>query len=226
MAARKIRRSSPRFRNPTPFRSITVLLESQFLAMRFSQSSGAEVRGYILGNTLRAIVEFERHRAAESRVPIPEPPPPPPGTPAAKKPGEPRPTGPPFEPWSGTDIKGRQMQINGDTSKVTLITFWSPKSGAGRRSAENLVKTGDEFRSKGVRAVGMVPSMSAAQLGSYLDDMGLDYPLAFDRGLAAKYGADSSKGTTLVIDSSNHIIASSSDPKEIRATVVKLLSLD
>jgi peroxiredoxin len=186
---------------------------------------GADVHGYVLGNTLPAIVEFERLRALESRVPIPEPPPPPPGTPAAKKAQEARPTGPPFEPWSGTDITGKRIQLGDGNSKVTVVTFWLAQSAPARRSAENLEKTWGEFRRKGVQTVGLVQA-SPSRLGYFMDDMGLDYPVAYDRGLAAKYGADAAKGTTLVIDSSNHIIASTSDPKEIRAAVVKLLSLE
>ena len=55
--------------------------------------------------------------------------------------------------------------------------------------------------------------------------MGLDYPQALDRQrTASKHNADPSKGTTLVIDGSNHIVATTSDPAEIRAAVAKLLS--
>jgi hypothetical protein len=45
-----------------------------------------------------------------------------------------------------------------------------------------------------------------------------------ERRLASKYKADSNKGTTLVIDASNTIVAMSSNPAEIRAAVAKLLS--
>jgi AhpC/TSA family len=188
--------------------------------------AGAEVTGYVLGDSLPAVVEFERKRAAESRVPVPEPPPPPPGDPAAKKTAVDRPTGPPFEPWSGTDVKGKKLQIGGANAKVTLVVFWAPQSASGRRYAEMLSKTGNEFQPKGVKSFGVVPVLPKDRLDFLLDDLNVSYPLAFDKGMSAKYGVDIAKGTTLVIDSSNHIIASSSDPKEIRATVVKLLSLD
>jgi hypothetical protein len=42
--------------------------------------------------------------------------------------------------------------------------------------------------------------------------------------LAAKYNADPAKGTTLVVDASNNVVAISSNPAEIRAAVVRLLS--
>ena len=82
-----------------------------------------------------------------------------------------------------------------------------------------------EFRAKGVKVYGMAQAMSLSKLDFYMDDMGLDYPVALDRqNLAAKYKADASKGTTLVIDAANNIVAISSNPAEIRAAVTKLLS--
>ncbi len=180
------------------------------------------LRGYISDATLPSVVEFERRRALESRVPVPEPPPPPPGV---KKPAAPRPTGPPFAPWSGADIKGRRFRIGDGTAKVTLVTFWSVTSAKGRQAAQELAKAGDEFRAKGLQAYGLVQPIDPGRLGMYLDDMGLDCPVAYDReGLAARYGGDPNKGTTLVIDSGNHIVASSTNPAEIRAMVAKLVS--
>jgi len=184
------------------------------------EKNGDKVRGYVSDTALPAIVEFERKRALESRVAIPEPPPAPP---AEKKAQEPPPTGPPFEPWVGADIKGRRLQIGG--AKVTLLMFWSAPSATARRSARNIMATEAEFRAKGLKLYGMAQPITLSKLGFYMDDMGLDYPVALDhQGLAAKYGTDAGKGTTLVIDSSNHVIAVSSNPTEIRAAVTRLLS--
>jgi len=186
------------------------------------EKNGNTVRGYVSDTTLPAIVEFERTRALESRVPIHEPPPPPA---TAKKLSEARPTGPPFEAWVGVGINGKRLQIGTGDAKITLLTFWSAPSAAARRSASSIMTTEAEFRAKGLKVYGMAQAMNLGKLGYYMDDMGLDYPVALDRqGLAAKYGADANKGTTLVIDASNHIIASSSNPAEIRAAIVKLLS--
>jgi hypothetical protein len=188
------------------------------------RQGGATISGYVLDSALPAIKEFERRLALESRVPLPPVAESAPVATGQKKPPVPL-TGPPFEAWSGVDIKGKRLQIDGSTAKVTLVTFWSAPSAAARRSASSLEITEEQFRAQGVKAFGLVQYMTVGRLGYYLDDMGLNYPIAFDRqGLAAKYNADPSRGTTLVIDASNHIIASSSDPKEIRATVAKLLS--
>jgi hypothetical protein len=186
---------------------------------------GGEIRGFILGTNLPVIQEFERRRSLESRVAIPLPPPTPPAAPGEKKPVPPlAPVGPPFEQWSGVDIKGRRLQIPQDSSRATLVTFWSVESGAARRNVENLKKTEAEFRARGLSSFGFMEG-SAKSANFYLDDMGLDVPQALDRQkLAAKYNADTRKGTTLVLDSSNNVVAISSNPAEIRDAVSRLLS--
>jgi len=184
------------------------------------ERNGDTMRGYVSDGKLPAIVEFERKRALEFHVAMPEPPP---AAPTANKASEL--TGPPFAAWVGADIHGRRLQIGAGDAKVTLLTFWSPPSATARRTARSIMATEAEFRSRGVKVYGMARAMSRAKLDYYMDDMGLDYPVALDsQGLAAKYGADANKGTTLVIDASNHIIASSSNPAEIRAAVATLLS--
>ena len=181
--------------------------------------AGVEIRGFILGNTVPAIQQFERARALETRLAIPGSLPPPGGTGAAIS------TGPPFAPWRGFDVSGKRMEVDPATSKATLVTFWDCESKAAQRNAQNILKTESEFRAKGLKAFGFVEAANAGRAGYYLDDMGLDYPQVLDeRRLASKYKADSNKGTTLVIDASNTIVAMSSNPAEIRAAVAKLLS--
>jgi hypothetical protein len=179
--------------------------------------AGTEVRGFILGATLPAVREFERKRALQSRVTVLAPP--------EKKPARARPTGPPFAPWSGVDTWGKRMGIAPGTAKVTLVIFWACASTPAQRLARDLMKTESEFRAKGLKAFGFVEAPNAERAGYYLDDMGLDYPQALDRQrLAAKYSADPMKGTTLVLDASNNIVAVSSNMAEIRAAVASLLT--
>jgi hypothetical protein len=187
---------------------------------------GAEVRGFILGNTLPVIQEFERRRSLESRIAIPAPPPPPPPAAGEKTTATPlTAVGPPFEPWTGVDIRGKRLQIPQSSSKVTLVTFWSVESGAARRYVDNLRKTESEFRPRGVSSYGFVEAASARRVNEFMDDMGLEAPQALDRQkLAAKYSADVRKGTTLVLDSSNNVVAITSNPAEIRDAVSRLLS--
>jgi hypothetical protein len=123
------------------------------------------------------------------------------------------------------DLSGHRIQIAPSDAKVVLVTFWAAQSAGARRSVEKIMKVEDEFKPQGLRAFGLVQAANAGRASYYLDDMGLDFPQAIDRqSLAAKYNADPMKGTTLVLDSSNHIVASSSNPAEIRAAVAKLLA--
>ncbi len=182
--------------------------------------AGKEVQGFVLGTTLPAVQEFERTRALESRVAVPVAPEPE----KAKQPAI-RPIGPPFQPWTGVDIKGKRLEIAGAGSKVTLVTFWAVESGAARRFVESLKKTEAEFRPKGLRSFGLIEAGSTGRANYYLEDMSLDSPQAYDRqGLAAKYNVDASKGMTLVVDASNNVVAITSNPLEIRAAVTRLLS--
>jgi hypothetical protein len=188
--------------------------------------AGKEVQGFILGSSLAAVQEFERTRALESRVILPAPPPAEPSAAPEKKVLPPMPPiGPPFESWSGVDVKGKRMQITPGSAKVTLVTFWAGGSRSAERLAKNVTKTEGEFREKGLKAYGLMEAPNLSKANYYLDDMGLDYPQALDHGLARKYSADPIKGTTLVIDASNNVVAISSNPTEIRAAVARLLSL-
>ncbi len=184
--------------------------------------SGKEIRGYVVDSKAPVVQEFVRKHALESRVQIPPPPP----ALAAPEPGQRKTlTGPPFEPWSGADINGTRLKIDGGNAKVTLVLLWSSETVGGRRAAVDLMKTESQFRSKGLNAYGLVQAPSKESISYRLDDMGLDYPQAWDRqGTAAKYHAGAG-ATTLVIDSTNHIVLSSSDPAQIRAAVQDVLGL-
>jgi len=184
--------------------------------------SGKEIRGYVIDSKAPVIEEFVRVHALESRVQIPLPP-----APAAPEPGQRKAlTGPPFEPWSGVDMDGKRLKVDGSNAKVTLVLLWSSESAAGRRAATALMRTESQFRSKGLKAYGLVQAPSMESISYRLDDMGLDYPQAWDRqGAAAKYHANAG-GTTLVIDSTNHIVLSSSDATQIRAAVQDVLGLN
>jgi hypothetical protein len=191
-------------------------------AVSVKQVAG-EVRGYILSATLPAIQEFERTRALESRVPLPAA-----SASEEKKAAAPMTAvGPAFQAWSGADLKGKRMQIEPSAAKVTLVTFWAVESGTARRFVGNLMKTESEFRPRGLRSYGFMQVGNPERAKYYLEDLGLDFPQAYDREkLGAKYNADASKGTTLVVDASNRVVAISSNPVEIRAAVARLLSLE
>jgi hypothetical protein len=167
------------------------------------------------------IVEFEKKRALESRVPMQAA-----LQPAtAKKASFPPLPVPPFETWSGASTSGKRMQIAPGGAPVTLVTFWSAQSGAARKFVEHLESTGSQYAAKGMKSFGMVQAPNTGRANYYLEDMGLSSPQALDtQRLAAKYNADPGKGTTLVLDQSNRIVMVSSNLAEIRAAVESLLA--
>lgn len=192
---------------------------------------GRDVQGFALGSTLRAIQAFEQTRELDSRVVIPAPAPPAPAPSADKV--QQRPKGSPLQPslhasfqaWSGVDTRGKPVKIVPADAKVTLVTFWNCESRPAREFAQSLMKTESQFRAKGLRAFGFVEARSRERADYYLDDMGLDYTQTLDRQrLAGIYGADPQKGTTLVIDAANNIVAVSSNREAIRAAIESVLS--
>jgi hypothetical protein len=90
---------------------------------------------------------------------------------------------------------------------------------------ERLNPTASEFKSKGLKSYGVIEASDLGRAHYYLEDMGLDSPQTLDRQrLAAKYSADTMKGTTLVLDELNRIMVVSSDLAAIREAVAILLA--
>jgi hypothetical protein len=190
-------------------------------------SSGAEVRGYVLGNSLPAVQEFERRRALESRIAIPAAPPP-----AAKGPVDktisPEEAGPlagrQFPEWSGVDWNGKPVAIRAD-AKLTIVGFMNPRSKAARLQIVGMSYLMTRFGRQGVRSVGLISGASLFDTKTYMEDLEVSFPLAADRlALAKEFGADTSKGTLLVLDPSRKVIASSTDAKKIQDILAKLLA--
>jgi hypothetical protein len=78
-----------------------------------------------------------------------------------------------------------------------------------------------------LKSFGFMQVNSRERADYYLEDMGLDFPQAYDREkLGSRYNVDTIKGTTLVVDASKRVVAVSSNPAEIRAAVARLLSLE
>jgi hypothetical protein len=195
---------------------------------------GTELHGYVLGSTLPAVEEFERRLAAESRIPAPAPQP---GPEASKPDGirggihedrtieDPGPlAGLQFPSWTGVDMRSRPVAIPG-RGKVTLVVFWRPQSLAARVHAVRIQSLTSKFYDQGLQSVGLIVGASMAATKSSMEDLTLNFPLALDRSsLAREFNVDASHGTTLVLDASGKIVASSSDPRKIQAVVSKLLS--
>jgi hypothetical protein len=77
---------------------------------------------------------------------------------------------------------------------------------------------------RGLRAVGISADPNTSHTRDAVDDMPMSWPQIPDRtGLAKKYGADPKAGTTLVLDSSHHIVAAGLAGPQLEQKVRQLL---
>jgi hypothetical protein len=190
--------------------------------------SGAEVRGYVLGTSLPAVQEFERRRALESRISIPAPPPPAEKE-ASDKTISPEDAGPfagrQFPDWSGVDWNGKHVTMHPGDAKITLVAFVNPRSKAARLQIVGISFIMSKFGNKALKSVGLIEGASLFDTKTYMEDLEVNFPLASDRSSLAKdFGAEPSKGTILVLDSSSKVVASSTDSKKIQSILTKLLA--
>ena len=190
---------------------------------------GKETTGYILGENSPAVQAFVRQREkeaiasfraqdewahlmakqAKARVPAA----------SGSKPTE------VFEDFSARDLTGKSVSLSGLGGRVTLVTFWSPRSPASVNHLASLLPLFNQYKRSGLRAVGISADPKASDTWEALDDVTLGWPQIPDRaGLAKKYGADAKAGTTLVLDSSHHIVAAGLSGPDLEQKVRQLLS--
>lgn len=192
---------------------------------------GQSLTGYVLGNALPSIAAFERDRAkfakaaaeAEARRALAPPP-----TKAVEK--EPAKPADPlisteFEEFSGRDTRGKPISLSGLNGRVTLVTFWSPKSGPSQNQLMNVMPLYNHFRNSGLAAVGVSMDPNSNHINDALDDRTPNWPQMADRtGLAGHYNVDPRAGKTFVLDSSHRIVAAGPMGPEIEKAVRQLLA--
>ncbi len=189
---------------------------------------GREITGYVLGEGLPAVETFVRqrekaavssfegqnrwaHQIAKQAKSVP----------AA---GHNQVASEVFEDFSARDIAGKSISLSGLGGRVTLVTFWSPRSPGSVNQLASLIPVFNQYKHSGLRAVGLSADPNASHVVEALDDITLGWPQIPDRtGLAKKYGADAKAGTTLVLDSSHHIVARGLTGSELEQKVRQLL---
>lgn len=197
------------------------------------RNEGRELRGYVLGECLPAVAAFVRQRenaavasfegqdrlarlaAAQAKlVAKPDP---------AKASAKPDIAGF-FENFSARDTTGKTVSLSGLAGRVTLVTFWSPGSSPSVRQLVAMVPLYNEYKRAGLRAIGISADPNANHAMAALDDIVIGWPQIPDHtGLAKQYGADPRAGTTLVLDSSHHIVAAGPAGPELEQKVRQLL---
>ncbi len=198
---------------------------------------GENLTGYVLGNALPAIREFERQRrgasvaAAEAaaRLALEQA--------AAAKAAAQKATGnepdkpkdplvsTQFADFSGRDSNGKPVNLSAFKGRATLVTFWSPTGGHAEQQVLSSMRLYDEFHRSGLAAVGISMDPNPNRIKSSLDDVSPNWPQVPDRdGLAAHYNIDPRAGKVLVLDASHRIVAAGPMGPDIEKAVRQLLA--
>lgn len=191
---------------------------------------GQTLAGYLLGESLPAVTAFVRLREKESkeaaeaqaRMAL---------TPPAAKDGNKDakaldPNLPShFDDFSWRDVRGKAGSLSGLGGRVTVVTFWPPKSGGSRRELNSVDPLYNELHGKGLAAVGVSMDPNPAHMNDVLDDTNYSWPQVPDRGgLAAQYHVNPRSGETFVLDASHHVVAAGPMGPEIEKAVRQLLA--
>ena len=194
--------------------------------------AGQSLSGYVLGNALPAIREFQsqRERAsvaaseAEARLAL---------APAATKNSAgteaEKPKSPlistKFEDFSGRDSKGKAVSLSGLNGRVTVVTFWSPKSASSQNELMRVMPLYSQLHKNGLAAVGISMDPDGRQIAPALDDRSPNWPqMPDERGLAARYHVDPRAGETFVLDASHRVVAAGPMGPDIVKAVRQLLA--
>jgi peroxiredoxin len=194
---------------------------------------GQNLSGYVLGNALPAIQEFQRQREqasaaaseAQARLALAQ-------ATAAKNSAEPEPGKPKdplisakFEDFSGRDLKGKPVSLSGLNGRVTVVTFWSPTSVSSQNDLMRVMPLYNRLHKSGLAAVGISMDPNGSHIGTALDDRSPTWPQIPDRsGLAAQYNVDARSGKTFVLDASHRVVAAGPMGPEIEKAVRQLLA--
>jgi peroxiredoxin len=203
----------------------------QVTVTRIGQS--ATQKGYLLGEANPAIAEFVHHRQeigaasleAEARL-LAAPPPAP--KPAAVDKGQsagPAPEPEVFQAFSGRDMNGKAVSLAGMRGRVTLVTFWSPKSATSQGQQMSLMPLYNKFSRSDLSVVGISTDPNPNHIREALDDVTLGWPQIGDTGgLAKRYNVDAKAGTTFILDASHRIVAAGLKGPALESKIRELLA--
>jgi len=189
------------------------------------------VTGYLLGDAHPAIAAFIHRRqeigaaSLEAQARLLATPPAQPKTAESDK-NQPAPENlPVFEAFSGRDLDGKAVSLDGMRGRVTLVTFWSPQSPTSFGQLMSAITMYKHFGRSGLSAVGISTDLNPNHVKEALDDPPSGVPLIGDtRGLAKHYNVDSRKGMTFVLDASHRIVASGLEGLALENKIRELLA--
>jgi peroxiredoxin len=185
---------------------------------------GKSVNGYVEGNDLAAVAEFERQRALAARAIASVAPPAAETRPVPASVAE-TPHYPPFRDFSGRDMKGQPVSAHSLKGKVNLVCFWSPSNAASSRELLLVNRLYAQFKTKGVEVVAVTLSGDRGQLQDTLEDYHLGFrnvPNGYD--IAARYNISyETLPVTYVLNENFEVVASGLHARALEDLVKKLI---
>jgi hypothetical protein len=188
---------------------------------------GKPLRGYVQGNDLIAVADFERQRAAiAASMVTPAPAETAPGTAAAPPaPKVEKPHYPPFANFSALDMKGKAVTVRGMKGKVNLVCFWSPDRATSVRELTLLSQLHAQFMKDGVEVLGVTTSGDSPRLRDAFEDFHGFRNVPNGYSIAAGFNIDfESLPRTYVLNENYEIITSGLHGKALEDFVKKLVA--
>lgn len=181
---------------------------------------GKEVTGRVLGQSLPAIVEFEKQLAeAAQRSQLPRP-----VQPAQANPAPAAPALPAFGDFGAIDVKNKRVVLSEMPGKFTLLCFWSPRNEESQRELIVVNRLFGRWRSKGLTAVGISTNLRRADILDSMDDFSVGFPNVPDNYNIAGRHSVSSVPYTFVLNDRKEIVASGLHGQQLEAEVNRLMS--
>lgn len=191
--------------------------------------NGKPVQGYVQGDGLEAVAEFERQRKAVAASIVDVAPAPvaaPAVAPVAKAQAVEKPHYPPFRDFSGLDTKGRAVSAHSLRGKVNLVVFWSPSNPSSSRELLLVSRLFAQLQKQGVDALAVSLSGNTPQLHDTLDDYQLKFRIVPNgSAIAASLNIDfDSIPRTYILNENLEVVASGLHNKALEDQVKKLVA--
>ncbi len=199
---------------------------------------GQDVAGYVLGDALPAVKEFERLRTA-----VPPPPPVSATSVSATSVGATPVSATPvagavpilpvkavqhyrkFGNFSATDVRNRPVSLGGQQGKLILVCFWSPHNQESSRELIVVSKLYGQLHRQGLDAVGISLDLNRAEILDSMSEFGVTFPnIADTYGLAGREGIDASTlPVTFLLNQQHEVVASGLHKSNLESTVLRLM---
>lgn len=111
------------------------------------------------------------------------------------------------EPWSATDLDGREITSASLKGQITLVNFWAEWCGPCRTEQPELVRVANAYIDKGVRFLGVNVRDQKAAARAFAEEFAIPYPSVFDPSslVAHRFRMTGYPPHTIILDRSGKI---------------------